>query len=119
VNLRKGAVLLADLGPAQGTEPGKKRPVVVVQCDFLNSEPHPSTVVCPLTTQIQPGGEPLRVRVPKGQSGLAKESDALVDQVRAIDNRRFIKPLGQVDRSTVSLISACLIEILDLDRPAL
>lgn len=52
MEIRKGHVYTADLNPQIGTEPGKVRPVVVVQTDLLNGI-HPSTVICPITTRIQ------------------------------------------------------------------
>ena len=94
-----------------GTEPGKKRPVVVVQTDLLN-EVHPSTVVCPVTSQVKPGIAILRVRVTKG--GLDKPSDILVDQVRAIDNRRLLKRLGRLTQPQARTLQENLRIVLDL-----
>jgi mRNA interferase MazF len=88
-------IYLADLSPQFGTEPGKKRPVVVVQTDILN-DVHSSTIVCPLTTNIEKKATILRVHLAKGECALKEESDILVDQIRAIDNRRFIKRLGKI-----------------------
>src|SRR3989454_7740484 len=88
-----GHVYVADLNPRHGTEPGKIRPVVVVQTDALNRS-HPSTIVCPLTTEIAGFENPLRVALPKGVSGLKRASDVLVDQVKSIDNRRLRRTLG-------------------------
>ncbi len=95
MKIDKGHVYLADLNPRRGTEPGKVRPVVVVQTDLLNNI-HPSTVVCPITTNVIPGAEILRVHVSGRVSGLEAPSDILVDQIRAIDNRRFIKRIGKL-----------------------
>lgn len=95
MRIAKFHVYSADLNPRMGTEPGKVRPVVVVQTDLLNVE-HPSTIVCPITSRVVPGAEILRVHLPKGRSGLSKPSDILVDQIRAIDNRRFVGRLGQL-----------------------
>ena len=78
-----------------GTEPGKVRPVVVIQTDLLNNT-HPSTIVCPVTTQVVREAYVLRVHLPKKESGLSKDSDIIVDQIRAIDNRRFKKHLGKL-----------------------
>ena len=99
VEIRKWDVYLADLNPRFGTEPGKMRPVVVVQTDLLNGH-HPSTIVCPLTTRIHPQSNILRVHLQRGESGLTEKSDIMVDQLRAIDNRRFVKRLGAVGRAT-------------------
>jgi mRNA interferase MazF len=86
-------IWLADLNPSQGTEPGKTRTVVVIQTDLLN-DTHPSTIICPITTNVQKDIEILRVHLQKSQ--LDKLSDILVDQIRAIDNKRFITKLGKL-----------------------
>jgi len=93
MKIRKFHVYLADLSPRFGTEPGKTRPVVVVQTNLLN-DIHPSTMVCPITTQVVKEATVLRVHLSKSEAKLSKDSDILVDQVRAIDNRRFVKELG-------------------------
>ena len=95
MKLEKFHIYLADLNPWLGTEPGKVRPVVVVQTDLLNNT-HPSTIICPLTTNISHDSKILRIHLSKKESGLEKDSDILVDQIRAIDNRRFKKPIGRL-----------------------
>ena len=99
MEIRKWSVYLTDLNPRFGTEPGKTRPVVVVQTDLLNDQ-HPSTIVCPLTTQIHPESNILRVHLRIEEGDLTEKSDIMVDQLRAIDNRRFIKKLGMIGRSS-------------------
>ena len=96
MRIRKFNLYLADLSPRSGTEPGKTRPVVVLQTNLLNDSLHPSTIVCPITTQVIRGAEILRVHLSKKGTGLKKDSDVLVDQIRAIDNRRFVKHLGEL-----------------------
>jgi len=101
--IRKGDVFLADLEPKRGTEPGKVRPVVVVQTNLLN-DIHPSTVICPITTNVQPAAVFLRVHLAVNEGGLKQKSDILVDQIRAIDNRRLLKRLGKISpRSQIQL----------------
>ena len=96
MKIRRFNVYLADLSPRFGTEPGKTRPVVVIQTNLLNDEQHPSTIVCPITTQVIREAVILRVHLSKKGMGLKKDSDVLVDQIRAIDNRRFVKHLGEL-----------------------
>ena len=95
LGIHKWQVYLANLEPRRGVEPGKVRPVVVVQTDLLNGI-HPSTVICPLTTKVRPQARFLRVHLAKGEAGLRERSDVMVDQIRAIDNRRFLQPLGKL-----------------------
>jgi mRNA interferase MazF len=99
MEIKKWHVYLADLNPRKGTEPGKVRPVVVVQTDLLNPV-HPSTVICPLTTNVQPKAHLLRVHLGSGEAGLKQESDIMVDQIRAIDNRRILRLMGKLSRRT-------------------
>ncbi len=95
--IRHGGLYLADLRPTQGTEPGKLRPVLVLQSDLLNEAGHPSTWVLPCTTRVS-GENVLRVVLPKGLAGNTAECEVMIDQSRAIDNRRFRRALGVVPR---------------------
>ncbi len=86
-------IWLADLNPSRGTEPGKTRPVVVLQTDLLN-EAHLSTIICPISTNVLPDVDILRVHLNRNQ--LDKLSDILVDQIRAIDNKRLLQKHGEL-----------------------
>ena len=107
-----GEIWLANLNPPQGTEPGKTRPVLIIQTQALLDIKHPSTLILPLTTNLIDDAEPLRVRI-KSQGKLEKESDLLIDQMRAIDNGRLIQgPLYQCDALLMSKISDCFYQII-------
>ena len=108
---RQFDIWLANLNPTKGTEPGKTRPVVIIQTDLLNDE-HLSTLVCPVTTNINPEIEILRVNLNKSQ--LDKPSDVLVDQIRAIDNRRLIKKLGSLTKDQIVKLKENIKIVLDL-----
>ena len=111
MKIKQYDIWLADLNPTRGTEPGKTRPVVIVQTDLLNSE-HLSTLICPITTNVKSSINLLRVHLKSGQ--LDKLSDILVDQVRAIDNQRLIKRLGQLNRDQQLKLKENLRIVLDL-----
>ena len=89
---RRGFLYLADLNPRVGTEPGKVRPVLVVQTDLLNETGHPSTWVLPCTTRLT-GENLLRVVLPRRIAGNREECEVMIDQSRAIDNRRLVRAL--------------------------
>jgi len=111
---KRGEVWLANLNPRRGTDPGKTRPVLVVQAQALIDAGHPSTLIIPLTTNLIDDAEPLRVRVP-AQSSLRRDSDLLIDQLRAIDNRVLVKgPLSRIDEATMERVADALREVLDL-----
>jgi mRNA interferase MazF len=111
MKIKQYDIWLANLNPSRGTEPGKTRPVVIVQTNLLNEE-HLSTLVCPVTTNVNSEIELLRVHLKKGQ--LDKQSDVLVDQIRAIDNRRLIKKLGSLTKDQVTKLKENIKIVLDL-----
>ena len=116
--IEHGAVWLADLNPRQGTEPGKTRPVLVIQNQALLDAGHPSTLIMPLTTHLIEDAAPLRLRL-KARDRLERDSDLLIDQIRAIDNQRLVTgPLALLGAEEMSPIYAAILEVMgiDLDR---
>ncbi len=111
MEIKQFEIWLADLNPSIGTEPEKVRPVVIIQTDLLN-EQHPSTIICPITTNVKKELELLRVHLYEGQ--LTTDSDVLVDQIRAIDKRRFIKKIGKLKKDQVIKLKENLKVMLDL-----
>ena len=105
---------IADLNPRIGTETGKVRPVVIIQTDLLNKS-HPSSVVCPITTNVQPESEILRVHLTRGTANVKEDCDIMIDQIRAIDNSRFMHRIGQLDEAIIIKIKENIKIILDLD----
>ena len=112
--MKCGDVHWADLDPPRGTEPGKTRPVLVVQTDLLNDVGHLSTIVAMLTTHVLTRPDPLRVHVPKGAGGLEHASDVLVEQIHSIDNRRIQNPIGKLPSDIMEEVGIKLRRVLDL-----
>lgn len=108
-------IWIADLNPRIGTEPGKKRPVLVVQSNLLNKLPHPSTIICPITTNIKSEAQILRVALKKGQANLQKDSHVLIDQIRAIDNQRLVERIGVLPKDLIDEVQKNLSIVLDLN----
>ena len=108
-------IWLADLNPQIGTEAGKVRPVVIVQTNFLNEINHPSTIICPITTKLNNESSILRIRIDKGNCGLLENSDIMIDQIRAIDNSKFVKKIGLVTPEIKNKIKENIINVLDFN----
>ena len=106
--IRQGAIYLANLSPQKGTEPA----VLILQDQALLDAGHPSTIIIPLTTNLIDDAEPLRVRV-KAREKLARDSDLLIDQIRAIDNRRITSgPIANLDSEMVKRIYQAVLEVI-------
>jgi mRNA interferase MazF len=114
MQIRRFEIWIADLNPQIGTEPGKTRPVIIVQTNLLNKIPHPSTIVCPLTTSIQVESEILRVHIKRGTANLNEDCDIMIDQVRAVENKRLIKKIGELPENLSIKVRENLAIILDL-----
>ncbi len=113
----RGEVWLANLDPPRGTKPGKTRPVLVIQAQALLDAGHPSTLIIPLTPNLVNGAEPLRNRV-AASGRLRQDSDLLMDQVRAVDNRRLVQgPLTRLSTVELRVVGETLRDVLELDAP--
>ncbi len=115
MSIRQFEIWIADLSPKIGTEPGKTRPVLVVQTNLLNRIPHPSTIICPITTNVKKDSEILRVYLKKGTANLHQDCDIMIDQVRAIDNKRLIKKIGILSKELSESVKDNLKIIIDLE----
>ena len=107
MRIQRGVLYLADLNPRAGTESGKVRPVLVIQTDLLNESGHPSTWVLPCNTRLS-GENILRVVLPRRIAGNRQECEVMIDQSRAIDNRRLVRMLKPLPALLVREVAAKL-----------
>ena len=104
----RGMVIEVRLDPTLGHEIRKTRPCVVVQNDIGNAK-SPLTIVAAIE-----GAEhvlrpyPMNVQIPKGEGGLSKDSVVLCNQIRTVDEVRFLKIYGQLSEETMKRVDAAL-----------
>ena len=103
---RRGQIWLADFGVPVGHEQGKVRPALVVSADSWNG--HASTLtVLPITRTSH--DFPTRIELEAtAQSGLDEISYARCEDIRAISERRLLRPLGRVDPVVMLSVSRTL-----------
>lgn len=114
MTIKQYEIWIADLNPQVGTEPGKTRPVLVLQTNLLNRIPHPSTIICPITTNVKKESEILRVHIKKGTSNMMQDCDIMLDQIRTIDNKRLIKKIGDLPGDLIKEVKENIKIIIDL-----
>jgi mRNA interferase MazF len=85
VALKRGEVWWADLAEPRGSEPGDRRPVLIVQDDLLTISALSTVMVVPLTTNLRRAEAIGNVALAKRDTGLRKDSVALVCQVMTLD----------------------------------
>jgi len=102
--ISQGQIWWAEFGEPRGSEPGYRRPVVVVQSDSFNRSKI-STVVCvPLTSQLRWADAPGNVALPASVTGLPKDSVANVSQVSTLDRASLIECAGALPDSKLELV---------------
>ncbi len=115
MSIKQFEVWIADLNSQIGTEPGKTRPVLVIQTNLLNNIPHPSTIICPITSNVAKDAEILRIHLKKGTANLHQACDIMIDQIRAIDNKRLTKKIGTLPEELTDLVKENVQIVLDLE----
>ena len=115
MQIKQFEIWIADLNPQIGTEPGKTRPVLVIQTNLLNKISHPSTIVCPITTNVKKDSDILRVHLKKGMANVHQACDIMVDQIRAIDNKRLTKRIGILPEELIESVKENIQIVLDLE----
>jgi mRNA interferase MazF len=102
--ISRGDIFWADLPEPSGSEPGLRRPVVVVQGDSFNRS-RISTVVCvPLTSNLRWANAPGNVLLGKGITGLSKDSVANVSQIVALDREWLTERVARISPRKLDLI---------------
>lgn len=105
---------LANLNPRFGTEAGKTRPILIIQSDLLNKF-HPSSLICLISTNVKPESKILRVQLKKGVAEVNEDCDVMIDQIRAIDNKRLLKRIGSLSNELSQKVKENLKIVLDLE----
>ena len=83
--IRRGDILWADLGAPRGSEPGYRRPVLVIQADAINRS-RIATIICvPLTSNVKLAQMPGNVLLKAADTGLDRDSAANVTLITTID----------------------------------
>ncbi|WP_051654159.1 type II toxin-antitoxin system PemK/MazF family toxin [Persephonella sp. KM09-Lau-8] len=110
--MNKGDIYLAKLNPTKGSELSKIRPVIVYQSNYLKDLP--TVIVIPLSTDLKDNWFPLRVRISK-RGKLEKDSDAVVEQIRAIDKSRIIgNPIASLSKEELNLLDEAVLFVLGI-----
>jgi mRNA interferase MazF len=106
VVIAQGEVWWADLPAPTGSEPGFRRPVVVVQGDAFNRS-RIATVVCvALTSNLRWESAPGNVLLTARTTGLDKDSVANVSQVITLDRDDLSSRVGRLPRTKLQAVLA-------------
>ncbi|HCC36909.1 MAG TPA: mRNA interferase MazF2 [Treponema sp.] len=114
--MTRGELWWADFGIPFGSEPGFKRPVLIVQNDFFNKSKINTTIVIPLTTNMILADAPGNIILPKKESKLKKDSVIAVSQIAVIDKQRLIEKITKTGEKTIEQIEHNMLFILGINK---
>jgi mRNA interferase MazF len=92
----RGEIWWANLPDPVGSEPGYRRPVLVVQDDTFNQSRISTVIVVIITSNIQLAEAPGNVLLPKGATGLSRDSVANVSQILTVDKTFLVECIGSL-----------------------
>ena len=102
----------ADLGEPIASEPGFRRPVIVVQGDSFNRSALRTVVAVPITSNLRWAAAPGNVRLSARATGLLRDSVANVSQLVALDRSILIERVGRLSSSKLELVLAGIDTVL-------
>jgi len=112
-SIKRGEVLEVHPDPSVGEEIQKKRPCIIVSSETFNQNSN-LAVVIPLTDADNKKEDIMHIMVLRKEGGLSKNSIALCDQVKAVDQIRLDTKLGNINATTMSKIDKGLRAVLGL-----
>jgi len=99
--MTRGEIWWVDYGVPFGSEPGYRRPGIIIQSDFFNDSKINTTVVIPLSTNILLADVPGNIFISKGKSKLSKDSVILLSQIGVIDKQRLVEKISKIENNII------------------
>jgi mRNA interferase MazF len=112
--MTRGEIWWVDLGIPFGSEPGYKRPVVIIQDDSFNRSKIKTVIVASITTNLELANAPGNIYLESDESGLPKQGVINVSQISTIDKNRLIKKVRLLSYEIISEINFGLKTIFNI-----
>lgn len=110
----RGEIWWADLGIPHGSEPGFRRPVLIIQNDAFTRSNLRTVIVVPITSNLNLAGAPGNVFLSKKQSGLSKDSVINISQVAVLDKSRIEQKVKKLSTEILKSVETGLRIVLDI-----
>ena len=114
MEVHRGEVFYADLSPVVGSEQGGVRPVLIVQNEIGNRH-SPTVIAAAITSRLDKTRLPTHINIRAADTGLAKDSVVLLEQIRTLDKHRLRQRAGQITPEDQKRVNQALDVSLGLD----
>lgn len=112
--MKRGEIWWASLEQPRGSEPGYRRPVLVVQADSFNESRIATVLVAVITSNLALSEAPGNVRISKSDSKLSKASVVNISQILTLDRKYLSKRAGRLPNVVMNRVSEGLGLVLGL-----
>jgi mRNA interferase MazF len=106
--VRRGEIWWANFPQPEGSGPGHRRPALVMQANEFNRSRIQTVLVVVITSNVRLAKAPGNVPLPKGESGLTRDSVANVSQVMTLDRRLLSDRIGPLPQRLLWRVEAGL-----------
>ena len=100
--MKRGEIWWADLGRGRGSEPAKRRPVLVIQSDPFNVSRIGTVIVATITPNLRLADAPGNVRISRRSSRLPKDSVVNVSQVVTLDKSMLTSQVASLTQRVMN-----------------
>ena len=107
MEVHRGEVFYADLSPVVGSEQGGVRPVLIVQNEIGNRH-SPTVIAAAITSRLDKARLPTHINIRAADTGLAKDSVVLLEQIRTLDKRRLREHMGKLDETMMKQVDGAI-----------
>ncbi len=114
--MTRGEIWWADFGIPFASEPGFRRPVLIVQDDGFNKSNLRTIVIVPLSTNLHLADAPGNVFFEKSATGLAKDSVVVTSQMVSVDRERLIEQVSKIDSRLFAAVEEGMMVVLAIRR---
>ena len=113
--IQRGEIWWANLPEPTGSEPGYRRPVLVVQADDFNRSRIATAIVVVITSNLKLAEAPGNVLLPQKATGLSKDSVANISQVLTVDKSFLTEKIGNLPKHLLEHVEDGLRFVMNLN----
>ena len=112
--VKRGEIWWGELRVPAGSEPGYRRPLLIIQADDFNQSKIGTVIAVPLTTNLALGILPGNVRIAKGTVGVTKASVFNVSQIVTINKSYLTTKIGTLPPAMIQDVESGVRLVLDI-----
>ncbi len=112
--MKRGQIWWAELPEPSASEPGYKRPVVIIQADEFNVSRLSTVIVATITSNLRLADAPGNFKLKKVESGLPKDSVVNVSQLLTLDKSFLVEEVGRLRHTAIKQLEDSLLLVLGI-----